>query len=310
MGTCTAGPCPRLWQPPADREADKAREGRQDRGHVPRTCPLVPAPLRTLLHTGAPVHPTPFCPAGQRYLGQARPGIAADVDVGAEDRQDVRGRDRRRRRALGGDSAVLEKDQPFRVGRGQVDVVLGRDDGLSPSPLEVLEDAVDLGLVADIEVQAGLVEQQQGRVLGQGPGDEDPLPLAAAQLRKPLRSEAPDLGQAQGLGDGRLVLGRSSLEPALPREPSHEDDLLGRVFEDGLGQLGDIGDPRREPPRAHPEDALAAAKHRAPDVVEQVLDGLDQRALARAVAAQDGDEFPRLDRERDVADDEPVLVSR
>ena len=188
--------------------------------------------------------------------------------------------------------------------------MLGRDDGLAPSGLERLEDAVDLGLVADVEVEAGLVEEEQRRILGQGPGDERPLALAAAQLGELLAAIAAVSVSAQGLFDRRPVLGRNALQTAPAGEPAHEHDLADGVFEDGLGQLGDVGDPGRDPARPHAEDVLAAAPDLAPDVRQEVLDGLEERALAGAVPAEDGDELPGLDGERDAVDDVAVLVSR
>jgi hypothetical protein len=61
---------------------------------------------------------------------------------------------------------------------------------------------------------------------------------------------------------------------------------------------------------AHPDDLLAVPDDPPADVREKVLDGLDQGALARAVPAEDGHEFSRLDREGDLTDDKAVVISR
>src|SRR4030065_291216 len=93
--------------------------------------------------------------AMETILSGVRAGVLADVALRAEDLPDVGGRDRLLGRSFGRDDAVLEKNQPLGVGRGQVDVVLGGDDGLALILLQAFENAVDLGLVADIEMEAG-----------------------------------------------------------------------------------------------------------------------------------------------------------
>lgn len=63
---------------------------------------------------------------------------------------------------------------------------------------EVAHQAEDLQLVADVEMVGGLVEQEQAALLGQGPGDENPLLLpagqrgetAVGQMAAPTRSRA------------------------------------------------------------------------------------------------------------------------
>ena len=96
--------------------------------------------------------------------------------------------------------------------------MFGDDDGLALVFLEAFEDAVDLDLVADVEMEAGLVEQKYGSVLGQGPGDKSPLPLAARSAGRAFFAHARDVGQPHRLGHGRLVPGRGLLEPPLAGE--------------------------------------------------------------------------------------------
>ncbi len=301
-----------VFRPASRCRHQKQRKCRQNGGHVPRghvplrdPRPHDPSEYRSLWRA----HAQAFPPA-REISGRPVRAFGADVDLGAEDPADVVGRDRGERISLGRHGPVLQEDETAGEGRGQVDVVLGRDDGLALSGLERFEDAVDLGLVADVEVEARLVEEEQRRILGQGPGDERPLALAAAQLGELLAGDRRGLGQAQGLFDRRPVLGRNALQPAPAGEPAHEHDLADGVFEDRFGQLGDVGDPGRDPARAQAEDVLAAAPDLAPDVRQEVLDGLEERALAGAVPAEDGDELPGLDGERDAVNDVAVLVSR
>ena len=76
------------------------------------------------------------------------------------------------------------------------------------------EDLVDLDLVADVEMGARLVEEEEGRVLGQGPGDEDPLSFAAAEVGHLLVLEMGRLGHPEDLS--RTA---ASAAEAPPRRP-------------------------------------------------------------------------------------------
>ena len=69
-----------------------------------------------------------------------------------------------------------------------------------------------------------LVHQQHVRVLGQRPGQRDPLPHAAGQLVRPLVAEPAELDRVEQLGRPLLALGlahpagaQRQLDVALPR---------------------------------------------------------------------------------------------
>ena len=120
--------------------------------------------------------------------------------------------------------------------------MLGGQDRFPFLALEPPEDVVDLDLVADVEVGARLVEEEEGRVLGKGPGDEYALALAAAEMGHLLVREAGRPGLAEHFVEDGGVLGRNAGEAALAGVPAHEDDLGHPEFEDRVVDLGDIGD--------------------------------------------------------------------
>ena len=208
-----------------------------------------------------------------------------------------------------GEPAVLEEDEPSGIRDGQVDVVLGGQDRLPLLPLEAPEDLVDLDLVADVEMGAGLVEEQKGSVLGQRPGDEDALALAAAQPGHLLVREMGRPGQPENLVEDGGVLGRGAGEAPLADISPHEDDLGYPELENGVVDLGDIGDAPRHLAPAQSGHGLAVDADFPRDVGDEPLERLDERAFAGAVPPQDGDELPLFDAERDVADDGTVPVS-
>jgi hypothetical protein len=61
-------------------------------------------------------------------------------------------------------------------------------DGQAVVAAQLVDQVQDLLLVTDVQRRGGFVEQQDGRLLGQRPGQECPLPLAARQcVQRPLR---------------------------------------------------------------------------------------------------------------------------
>ena len=78
---------------------------------------------------------------------------------------------------------VRTGDEPHAVGvrQGEVEVVGRHDDGEAVTG-EVGDDQGQLHPAGDVEERRRLVEDEHGRLLGEGAGDEDPLALAVGQL--------------------------------------------------------------------------------------------------------------------------------
>ena len=80
---------------------------------------------------------------------------------------------------VGNDSSVLDPDDPVRVEVGQLFLVGDQDD--QPFLRDGLDDVHDLQSIAAVQVSRRLVGDDDGRVLDDGPGDADSLPLTAGQ---------------------------------------------------------------------------------------------------------------------------------
>ena len=96
---------------------------------------------------------------------------------------------------------------------GEVEVVGRHDDGQAVAG-EVGDDQRQLDAPGDVEERRRLVEDEHGRLLGEGAGDEDPLALAVGQLgERPVPQRVDSEAGRRGMGDA-LVLGVRS-----PRQP-------------------------------------------------------------------------------------------
>ena len=62
--------------------------------------------------------------------------------------------------------------------RGEPEVVEDRNDGRAVAPVQVGQELHDLDLVAKVEVDSRLVEDEDRRLLGHGHREEHELPLA------------------------------------------------------------------------------------------------------------------------------------
>src|SRR4029077_8950107 len=84
------------------------------------------------------------------------------------------------RAAVTFDPAVAQGDDPGRAGR-DVRLVRHHDDGLA-ARVQLAEDPHDLLAGHAVEIARGLVRQENGWAVHQGPRDGHPLPLPARQL--------------------------------------------------------------------------------------------------------------------------------
>ncbi len=164
----------------------------------------------------------------------------------------------------------------------------GEDDGVVRPLLEAEEEGGEIALMAGVEVDRGLVEHQQLRLLGQGGGDEDRLPLAAGELVDGAAAQLLDPHHPQGLFDGGEVRppGRELQGREVGVAPE-EHDLLDRERHRGGADLRHVGDVARDlAPRERGEGAavegdLAAGRREQPGEAAQ------ESRLAGAVGPHD-----------------------
>src|SRR6266404_955398 len=159
------------------------------------------------------------------------------------DRDRERGDLRRLDPSLAADHHREFGDRPTRPARQQHDAlaepdrladVVGneqdRQPGIAPDPLELLVEEV----AGDrIERAERLVEQEDSRLLGEGPGERDALAHAAGQLVRPLPGKAREVDEIEEVGHGLAALpagdaaeAQGELDIFGGRQPREEGCLL------------------------------------------------------------------------------------
>ena len=142
-----------------------------------------------------------------------------------------------------------------------------------PAAWRRAEQLHDLQLVVEVEVVERLVEQQDGRLLGQGLRDEGPLALAAGELGDQAPGEGGHAGRLErgghGCAVGRPAAGRGALRVGVAAHGHHllnseakvEVELLGH-HSHHAGQFARRGSwPSGRPSsRTSPADGLDAPR--------------------------------------------------
>ena len=159
------------------------------------------------------------------------------------------------------------------------------------------QDAGDLDgeAVVELAVETGqrLVEEQSPRRRGERPGEGDPLRLTAAQLGDRPGSVAGEADDGEHLGDPRVAGG-----PVEALHPQPEGDVAGDVAVwEQLLVLEHHADPAAM--RRHAGDVDPVETDRARGDRDEAGDGAQQRALAAARRAEQGDDLAVGDGERD-----------
>ena len=137
----------------------------------------------------------------------------------------------------------------------------------------------------EIERRERLVEQEDLRARGHGAGERHPLLLPSGELVRLALREAAELDHVEHAPRARLDLGRGPLQP-----PHPERDVLGHrhvgeervLLEDGV---------HRPPVGRQPLDLLAVEEDRALGHVLEPRDHAQQRGLAAAGRAEEGEEL-------------------
>ena len=172
-------------------------------------------------------------------VGGAGFGVVDDEDVGAVGVTDGLGGDHRSRVAAGDDLAVGDQVDGVAEQGGQAQVVQGGQHG-DAEPGDELQ---HLDLVADVEVVGGFVEDEMVGALGEGPGDEHPLFLAAGEGVEAAAGQMLATDPVDGLGGDAPVGVVVAFERPLVRGAADHHHLEdGEVELDGR-LLGDHGHP-------------------------------------------------------------------
>ena len=162
-------------------------------------------------------------------------------------------------------------------------------------------------LLSTGEVESGrrLVEQHEGRVVHQRPGQQDPLALARRQRAERSRSAKPPDPHPLEAGQRPLVVGRRvpvppRLEGGVAGRPHDVERAQRRAQLVGEGGRGVADAPPQTRGRRHARGARRARRRCPTRVVVQRGDA-QQRRLAAAVGAEQQPALAGLDAQRDVA---------
>ena len=190
---------------------------------------------------------------------------------------------------------------------GCTHVLLDEQDGKSAVIAQVGQGGDDLADDLRRQTQARLVEHDDGRVRHEGTSHGQHLLLAAGE--RPRRQVDPVREAREELKGGSPSSG-ISLVPHPDPPPEGEVVLDGERWEDEtvLWHVrqpagGDLLGPE-------PRDVLAIECDSASSGAEQARDGSQQRRLAGAVGADDGDQLAGIDGDRDVVEHFEAVVCR
>ena len=109
----------------------------------------------------------------------------------------------------------------------RIQVMGDTDDGETVTVIEIVQQVENFHLVIDIKMIGGLIQQQQPRLLRQGPGDDDPLSFTTRQFEDAACRQMGRAGPFHGISDGVLIADAESAEAAKIRVAPHGDDLAG-----------------------------------------------------------------------------------
>ena len=166
-----------------------------------------------------------------------------------------------------------------------------------PAEWSVAQQLHDLQLVVEVEVVERFVEQQDGRLLGQGLSDEGSLALAARELGDEAPGQGGHAGRRQRRGHGFAVGRAAAARPRAAAGPlgvaAHGDHLLNSEAEVEGEALRDDAHPAGKLAGAVAGDGRPSSRTSPARGPDRPGEGAEQRGLARAVGAEDADEEPR-----------------
>ena len=206
------------------------------------------------------------------------------------------------------DPAVAHGHQVGCEACGLVEVVEHRHQAAAPA-VEVDHQFHQLYLVADVEKGGGLVQQQDGGVLGERHGDPYALPLAARQLIDPPGGQAGDARVPHGAGNQLLVAPGPSPGESLVREPAPGHQLGDGDAVGGDRALRQDADLPGDLPGGACLNVAAVEDHLPGGWPDEPGQGFQQRGLAAAVRAHHRGELPVEDLQVEAGGDDVAAVA-
>ena len=106
-------------------------------------------------------------------------------------------------------SAPRQQDQSIGELPGQGEVVHGAEHGQAALAAQGVDQLQRLDAPPEVERTGGLVEEEDGRLLGQGPGEHQALQLATRQRPQPTLGHGRQVERPEEVGAHAAVLGPS-----------------------------------------------------------------------------------------------------
>jgi len=166
----------------------------------------------------------------------------------------------------------------------------------------------DVDLVAKVEVDGRLVEQQDGRRLGDSQRHQDELALAERELAGVAAEQVTQPDPLDRCRNRRSVRRPVTTEWILVRKPAEAHDLLDRRRERQRRLLWHDREPPSDGRTIETGDRIAAQLDTPHDGRDDAGRRAQQRRLAGAIRADEGNPLPRSDDQVDVGQDGPATV--
>ena len=188
--------------------------------------------------------------------------------------------------------ALVEHVGALRNGLHEIDILFDDQHGQPLLAIQGADEAAELLHDARLHPVAGLVQQQQVRLVDERARDGEHRLLAAAQGPPPLREPLAEKGEVP---EHRLEIERT---PALVDEPSHAQIVAHRHVGKDAAPLGHVTDPEAgAPERAQTRYVASLVLDAAAARGQQADQRLHEGRLADPVSPQHAHHLARLDRE-------------
>src|SRR5499433_2201679 len=187
------------------------------------------------------------------------------------------------RRAARHRPATGEEEQPVRHLGGEIEIVGDEENAQSFVSMEPPQERDAFRLITQIQVRSGLVENEEARLLGERPREDNTLPLAAREPLQRLRGEGFHVREGHSLARDQEIGAALEESCGSVGKASHEHELLHGVRK-ALGHvLGHHGDPASHRSAIEAGGRLAIDHDGAARGLEHAREETDHRRLSRCV---------------------------
>src|SRR6266478_6340644 len=190
-------------------------------------------------------------------------------------------------------TAALHQDDLIGILRGEIQFVRHDHDGVAIFACEAAESVEQADLRSDIQVEGGLIEQEEQGLLGQSTREDHALLFAAGNLIHPAIAEigSTDLGEGVfrnqdiffGFKTQRPAIGMAALQDKFPSAGGEEQGALLLNHGDTLRAVA-----RREGMRDKTTEQYAARERR-----KGASNQFQQGGFTAGIGAENGDDFAR-----------------